>query len=351
MNNEYPLQSASQPLFRDADERKVSSWIAPWDGAQSPDAVILGAPLSKTSISLSGAAQTPGAVRELFGVATTYNIDHDIDLAEKLTVADAGNAKIHATDLVKARQSIVDAVRLVRTQLPNSTMIVLGGDHSITAPSIEGFVAALTDQAAARTSASLDGARAVRGPNVSPVSQASPRVGLIQFDAHMDLRNLRDGGLTNGTPIRQLLENGTLSGSNIAQIGLHAFANAKKYREYALANGITQITARSVQQRGIASVLQEAVEIVSANTDVIYVTVDMDVLDQAYAPGVPAQVAGGMSTWDLFEGLLTLGQNPKVQAVDFVEVDPTQDYRKATVRATLYGMLTFLTGLALRKRS
>lgn len=340
MNNNDPLQPASAPLFRDADDRKVSSWITNWErgslkgGQESqytdttavPDAVIVGAPLSKTSISLSGAAQTPAAVRELFSVATTYNIDHDIDLADRLTVMDAGNARVHTTDLLQARTSIATAVESVAVAFPSSTLIVLGGDHSITAPSIEGFTAGMA----------------------ASTGIARPRVGLIQFDAHMDLRNLHDGGLTNGTPIRQLLENGTLKGQNIAQIGLHAFANSKKYRDYAVANGISQISARDVHKRGIDSVLQEAIDITTANTDVVYVTVDMDVLDQAYAPGVPAQVAGGMTTWDLFEALLTLGQHPRVKAIDFVEVDPIQDYRKATVRATLYGMLTFLTGLAFR---
>jgi formiminoglutamase len=75
----------------------------------------------------------------------------------------------------------------------------------------------------------------------------------------------------------------------------------------------------------------------------------MDVLDQAFAPGAPALVPGGMTSLQLFEMLLVLGGHPKVRALDIVEVDPSQDPRRATVRVAVHAMLTFLTGLALRR--
>jgi len=83
----------------------------------------------------------------------------------------------------------------------------------------------------------------------------------------------------------------------------------------------------------------------------VYVIVDINVLDLAYAPGVPAQVPGGMTSWQLFDAVLALGQHPSVKAFDVVEIDPMQDLRRATVRTALYAMLTFLTGYALRRRS
>lgn len=313
------LNPAGSPAFRDHLDTKAASWIRTWDGSERPDVMLVGAPLSKTSISHSGASQTPLAVREMLSAVTTYNIDHDIDLADVLTARDAGDARVHVTDLARCRANIREAVAAVREMAPTSLPVIMGGDHSITAPSVEAF------------RASVSGA-----------------VGLVQFDAHMDLRNLEDGGPSNGTPIRQLVEAGTIDGQHIAQVGLHAFANARPYREFARAAGITQITAREVARTPIESVVHRALEIAGTGTEAVYVTVDMDVLDQAFAPGVSAMVPGGMTTWQLFDALLLLGQDPRVRAIDFVEVDAAQDPRRATVRATVHGMLTFLTGVAMR---
>ncbi|MGI8546853.1 MAG: agmatinase family protein [Gemmatimonadaceae bacterium] len=319
MGSTSPLNPPGSPAFRDHLETTVASWVRPWDGVESPDVILIGAPLSKASISHSGASQTPEAMRDLFAAVTTYNIDHDVDLADTLTACDAGDARVHVTDLARCRANIYDAVASVRAASPASLTVLMGGDHSITAPSVE----------------------AVR-------ESVNGSVGLVQLDAHMDLRNLEDGGLSNGTPVRQLIERGTIDGRNIAQIGLHAFANARPYREFAHAAGITQMTAREVAHTPMDSLVRRALEVACAGTEAVYVTVDMDVLDQAFAPGAPAMVPAGMTTWQLFEALLLLGRDARVSAIDFVEVDAAQDPRRATVRAAVYGMLTFLTGVATR---
>jgi formiminoglutamase len=315
-----PLNPPGSPLFRDHLETKVASWIRPWDGAEAADVILLGAPLSKTSISHSGASGTPAAMREMFGAVSTYNFDHDIDLAPALSVRDAGDARVHVTDLAKSRAGIRDAVSAVLARSAGALTIVMGGDHSISAPSVEAFR-----------------------------EHTGAAVGLVQLDAHMDLRNLEDGGPSNGTPIRQLLESGTLEGRNIMQIGLHAFANAGAYREFAREAGIRQISAREVANGSPAEIAHRALSAVAEQSHAIYVTLDMDVLDQAFAPGVPALVPGGMTSWQLFEMLLVIGGHPKVCALDIVEIDPSQDPRRATVRVAVHAMLTFLTGFALRR--
>ena len=315
-----PLNPPGSPLFRDHLETKVASWIRPWDGAEPADVVVLGAPLSKTSISHSGASATPQAMRDMFSAVSTYNFDHDIDLASALTVRDAGDARVHVTDLAKSRAGIREAVAAVLARSGGALTVIMGGDHSISAPSVEAFR-----------------------------EHISAPVGLVQLDAHMDLRNLEDGGPSNGTPIRQLLESGTLEGRNIVQVGLHAFANARAYRDVARTAGITQISAREVANTSAAEIARRALDAVATNSQAIYVTLDMDVLDQAFAPGVPALVPGGMTSWQLFDMLLVLAGHPKVRALDIVEIDPSQDPRRATVRVAVHAMLTFLTGFALRK--
>lgn len=315
-----PLNPPGSPLFRDHLETKVASWIRPWDGVEPADVVLVGAPLSKTSISHSGASATPQAIRAMFSAVSTYDFDHDIDLASLLTIRDAGDARVHVTDLARSRTGVRDAVAAVLEHSGDAFTIIMGGNHSISAPSVEAF------------------RERVRGP-----------VGLVQLDAHMDLRNLEDGGPSNGTPIRQLLEAGTLEGRNIVQVGLHSFANARAYRDVAREAGITQMSARDVANTAPADVARHALDVASENTNAVYVTLDMDVLDQAFAPGVPALTPGGMTSWQLFDILLALGSHPKVRALDIVEIDPSQDPRRATVRVAVHAMLTFLSGLALRQ--
>ena len=301
-------------------ETKVARWIRPWNGSETPDVIVMGAPLSKTSISPSGASLTPQAFRELFAAATTYDVDHDVDLATALTARDAGDARIHATDTLHSRSGVRAAVAHLLNSAPDAMLVVVGGDHSITAPAVEAF------------STAWDGG-----------------VGLVQLDAHMDVRNLEDGGPTNGTPIRQLLEGGVVLGRNVVQIGLHAWSNSRPYREYAVAHGVTQITAHAVAHEAPGSIVERALAVAGDGTSAIYVTLDMDVLDQSAAPGVPAMIPGGMTTWQLMDIMYALGSDPRVRALDIVEVDASLDPRRATVRAALHAMLTFLSGYASRR--
>lgn len=313
------LAPPGSPPFRDRLETKVADWLRPWDGTAPADVVVLGAPCSRSSISHSGAAATPAAMRELFAAVSTYDVERDLDLATALVARDAGDARIHVTDPARSRRAIHDAVATVLARAPEALPVIIGGDHAITAPAVEAY-------------------RDVRG---GPV-------GLVQLDAHMDVRNLDDGGRTNGTPIRQLLDGGTVDGRNVAQVGLHAWANARAYREYAREHGVTQITARDVARTPIGTIAHRALDAAGDGTRSIYVTLDVDVLDQAHAPGVAAMNPGGMTSWQLFDLMGLLGADPRVAALDVVEIDATLDPRRATVRTALHAVLHFLAGYAAR---
>ncbi len=324
---ERPLKRVNPPEiirrsnWRDRFETKVNQWITPWDGEEKIEVGIVGAPFSRASITLSGAFATPNQLRLLFPALQTYNVDEDIDLSH-LAVRDLGDIPVHVTNVLQSHQNIEEAATELALEHPHILPIIIGGDHSITAPSVRGFK-----------------------------NRFQGKVGLIQFDSHFDVRNLEDGGPSNGTPIRQLLESGTLEGQNIVQIGIHNFANSQAYRRYVDEQGITFFTSRDVHRKGMAAIMEQAIAIASKDTEAIYVTVDIDVLDQAFAPGVPAMVAAGMSSWDLLEGVAMLGEVEKVKGLDIVCVDSNQDYRQSTVRVVGYVMLEFLTGYAKRKRS
>lgn len=309
-----PPEFVRNSNWRDQFETKVSQWLTPWEAEEEVQVGFIGVPLSKTSISISGASMTPNALRELFTNVTTYSIDHGVDLQE-LQARDLGDIQMHVTDLLRCHVNIEQGLKNVYAAMPHLFPIIAGGDHSITCPSVKAFK-----------------------------HHVGGKVGIVQLDSHMDVRNLEDGGPSNGTPIRGLIESGTVEGRHIAQIGLHSFANSRAYHEYAIAQGITQYTARQVAKIGIESLVKQALEVAGDGTDAIYVTVDMDVLDQAYAPGVPALVPAGMTSWQLLEAVFLLGQHPKVRGFDIVCVDPMQDPRRATVRTALHVILTFLTG-------
>lgn len=313
------LMHSDQAAFRDSMETKVAHWIRPWDGQELLLAGVIGIPLSKSSISHSGASATPAAVRATFKSFTTYSMEYDVDL-QNLTVRDLGDIQMHVTDIRECHRRIEESLRALYQVQPDIVPIIIGGDHSTSCPSVKAFVD--------------------RYPN--------KKVGIIHFDAHHDVRNFEDGGPTNGTPFRGILETGAVQGHHIVQIGIRGFMNSKPYHDFVKSHGVHVFTSRDVYRMGIESVLDQALALIDHNIDVLYVSFDVDVIDQAYAPGCPAIGTGGMHPWAAMDALYRLGCLPTVQGIDFVCIDPTVDIRNVTSRLAVQFMLSFLAGLAHR---
>jgi formiminoglutamase len=310
--------------FRDSQDPKVSEWVQPYAGYASNavpafDAAILGAPLSKTSISHSAAFQLPAAIRSAFATLSPYSVHHALDLRDCLRLVDLGDVEMHLTDLARCHANIEEAVASY-WQSYAAPLLLLGGDHSITACAVLGLVRA-----------------------------TGRRIGILHFDAHHDVRNLKDGGRHNGTPFRTILESGMVPGEAIVQIGLRDFVNARAYHEYAKAYGVTVITARDVHRRGLTEVVADAWHRIRTVADTVYVSFDLDVLDQSIVPGVPAPSPGGLGFRESAEALEWLGRQDNVSMVDLVCADPAQDFRDLTTRVAAHLALSFLTGLALRR--
>jgi formiminoglutamase len=142
-----------------------------------------------------------------------------------------------------------------------------------------------------------------------------------------------------------------VSGANLVQVGIHGFMNASHYKRWVEGHGGTIFTGRQCRRQGIEDVTRQAIEIAGRGTDAIYVTVDIDVLELGYAPGTAAATPEGIHPNDLFESLFLLGQEPKVAAIDFVEMDPYRDVAEITTRTMNSAMLTFMAGLFLRTHS
>jgi len=301
------IKQAGKAQFKDRYTTKAAELITPWEEEIKGDIAIIGAPLSKPSISHSGASFAPDAIRRCLNSFTTYNIERGTDLAEaSKTIIDFGDITMHPTSIEDCHQRIYESIKAATKTNAAPFTIILGGDHSITTSTVKA------------------------------IKETKGTVGIIQFDAHHDLRNTEDGGPTNGTPFRRLIEEGHIKGEHLIQIGIRNYANAKAYYDYAIEQGVTVYTMKDVRQQQITRLIQESLAKLESQVDTIYLSVDMDVLDQAYAPGCPAIGPGGMHPDELTQAIETALKHLKVSTMDIVEIDPTLDFRDMTSRTAAY---------------
>lgn len=284
---------------------RAGSWPA-FDG--EADAVLLGVPAWRTSLSPTGGHATPTAVREaLPRYGATLMGPPSVDLNEALRIADAGD--VDDPDSPEGVEAVVARVR----ELEPAFVIALGGDNSVT----------------------------------YPVARGAGATGLITFDAHFDLRD----GVSNGSPVRRLVEDAPegerIDPTRIVQIGIADFANSAAYAERAAQWGIRVITLDEVRRRGIPDVVAEALEVTGAGDGRVHLDIDVDVCDRSVAPGCPASVPGGLQAWELRGLTRAVASDARVVSADIVEVDATADAPdQRTVRLAALCVLELLAGLA-----
>lgn len=275
------------------------------------DAVLVGVGTHATSLSPTSAHTTPPAVREAL---RRYSPHASFTVAplDALRVADVGDASDPDGDEEGATALVARAAARARLT------IVLGGDNAATVPAALG----------------------AWGEDIATA-------GLITIDAHHDLRD----GRSNGSPVRRLLDAG-LEGTRVAQIGIQDFANSREYAERARAAGIQTFPRDTFEQRPIATIASEAVQVAGAAGGPIHLDVDVDVCDRSVAPGCPASVPGGLSAWQLRALIRAIVAYEQVRSIDFTEVDASADAPDGrTVRLTALGVLEALAALADRDRA
>ena len=226
-----PASVTKRAGWQDSEELRVSNWLTPWDGEDPLDAGLIGLPYSGASINPSGAYAAPESVRLAFRYNTTYSPDWDTDI-RGLRARDLGDVGGHLTDVTVAHAKIEAAIAAACTIEPRFIPVMIGGDHSVTAPAVRGFCAANPDK----------------------------RVGIINIDAHLDVRNFEHGP-HNGTPFRAILTGDLpIEGRNVVELGIHGFMNAANYMQWAREQGVTVISGRDVQRRGMEDCIAEALQ-------------------------------------------------------------------------------------------
>ncbi|MEW9500996.1 agmatinase family protein [Jeotgalibacillus marinus] len=321
------VRKAEWSWTKEAEHKgRVHQWIHTIEEWQQPmeniDVVLLGLPLSRSSISVSGASEYPLAFRKGWKGFQTYNIEEEVDLAS-LRIVDLGDVNMHGTDIAQCHERIEQATSVVARNFANAVSVNIGGDHSVTACTVRGL------------------------------NEIYPHetIGILQFDTHLDLRDPSQNGPSNGTPIRQLIEGDVIKGENVYNIGLHGYFNSSDLVQYGKEHGVNMITLKKARQQGMKETVRASLAALKEKVDRIYVTVDMDVLDVSFAPGVPASTPGGMTTHELFDALLEVGKDDRFQHIDFVCLDPLKDGTASpTVKAGVYSFLQVMTGIVLAKK-
>lgn len=247
---------------------------------------LIGAPLNERSLTPGRCDLGSRAFRAVLPRFSTYDVETGMELAR--VIHDAGDLALKALSPAEAFEPIRHAVA---AQAHRPLTVIVGGNNAITRPGLHGL--------------------------------GLGRAGLLTLDAHFDLRDT-DQGLTNGNPVQALLDDG-LDGARISQLGLAPFANTRRAHEKAMAAGITVRTAGDCRSQGLTALVAEELERLSALVDVIYVDVDIDVIDRSQWPASPGARPGGLPAQDVFDATRMIGAHPKVRAVDLTEYDPSLD--------------------------
>lgn len=291
---------------------RAAEWLA--SGATDPDLLVIGVPSSSASLTPSEAWRCPGELRRALTRLSVFDGERGNDL-RAVAVADGGDWPVDGLDPM----TMPGEVERLAAALPVAPVkAFLGGDNAITRPLVT----------------------ALAGADLSGV-------GVLTIDAHHDVR-LTDRGPTNGNPIRGLIEDGLPDG-RVIQVGIHSFANSSEYRRYCDDHGIEVVTMSTVDEVGAGWAVSSALRDLARRCDWIYVDVDIDVLDAAFAPACPGARPGGMTPRQLAAACHAAGADPAVRAIDFVEVDPTRDREGLTVTNAATAFLSFVSGMTERR--
>lgn len=302
------------------------------------DVAIMGASLDM-SIGQRGTAFGPQAVRtgeavnpwgKLFPIA--HPTVGDVDFMQELKVVDYGDAPIDILSNERSVQGIRQMVREIAetrytmketAETRHTIPIIVGGDHSLMYPD----VVAITD---------------VYGKG---------KVGVVHFDAHFDGIPLMFGHyLSHGAPVRRLIDEGHVKGKNFVQIGLNSGKPGPDGIKWMRKNKIRYHFMSEIERDGYKAVLERALAEATDGVEYIFVSIDTDALDPAWAPGMGTPEPGGMTIRELFPMLRALGVAAKIVGVDLVELNPIVDqtYRSKLVAVRM--LREVLTGIAMRKK-
>ena len=245
-----------------------------------PVATIFGVPFDSTHSYKPGCRFGPDSIRDAFNNIEIFQPEFGVDL-EVEAISDLGNTR-HTVVAAEMLQMVKNVTSELKKQ--DKQIIILGGEHLITLGSFTCF----------------------------------PKdTGYVVFDAHYDLRDqYADIKLSHAAYLRRIVEE--RGSENIVHVGARAFV--KEELAFLKEHNIATVSDKEISNGNGPKLLKD----ITSTFDRVYLSVDLDVLDPAFAPGVGNPEAVGISSRELYDLITTL-QNKKIVAADIVELNPTYD--------------------------
>ena len=297
--------------YNDPHWLRAGEWIANCPPSDYTNLTLVGVGAHLTSVTPTNAHETPAAVRDAIYWYSTWSWNHDLDIS-KLTVRDVGDVVDPDFDEGEARVF----AKMEELRGTQDLLVAIGGDNAIT----------------------YSVAKGLWGSDIATA-------GLITVDAHHDLRD----GISNGSPVRRLVEEAGLDGKRIVQIAISDFANSPFYAQRAKDFGITVITRDQLRRRSLESVMDQALTVAGAGGGQVHYDLDVDVCDRSVAPACPAATPGGLSADDVRHLTFLATSSPLVTSMDITEIDSTTDTDdERTIRLGALCVLEAAAGLASR---
>jgi agmatinase len=322
MSEPYPRITAGDVLGP-VDATIVPRYAGPPTFARLPridevaraDVAILGVPFDSGVSYRPGARFGPGHIRESSRLLRPYNPAQQVAPFARQQVADAGDVAVNPFSIDEAIVTVEHAARGLLERV--GCLLTLGGDHTIALPLLRAVAA-------------------VHGP-----------VAVVHFDAHLDTWDTYFGAsYTHGTPFRRASEEGLLDRSGCLHVGVRGPLYDAEDLTQDVALGFQAVPAAELDDLGVAGMVERIRERVGDRP--VYVSVDVDVLDPAHAPGTGTPEAGGMSSRELLAALRSFGQLNLIGA-DIVEVAPAYDHAQITGIAAAHACYELLSALAARR--
>jgi len=168
----------------------------------------------------------------------------------------------------------------------------------------------------------------------------------VNVDAHLDVRPLRDGKITSGTPFRRVAERwGPRYG--LSEFGIQPQHNARAHRSFCEERGFPIVTLARAREVGVAKAFAQAL---AQDAAALAVSLDLDSVEAATAPGVSAPCPDGFSAAELFACARVAGADPRVRVLDVMELSPPLDQDSRTARLAAMAIWSFLAGYSTRTR-
>lgn len=281
------------------------------DEVESADIAVVGIPFDAGTSFRPGARFAPSHIRESSRLLRPYNPGQDANPFALAQVVDAGDIPVNPFSIDEAVQQIEAGLDELLAQ--GLKLVTLGGDHTIAYPTLKSL-------------------HKVHGP-----------ITVIHFDAHLDTWDTYFGTpLTHGTPFRRASEDGLIDQTSSLHVGIRGPLYDKSDLEDDARLGFAIIKSDDLDSQGAETVIERIRNRVGDKP--VYVSIDIDVLDPAFAPGTGTPEIGGLTSREMLKLIRSLDVLNLV-GVDIVEVSPAYDHAQITGLAAAnlaYELITLL---------